>query len=63
MSLDLRDAYHTLPLVRGFTEILWHHSILRMPYIGLLDEWEWVCPVVPALWQQFVHIIWEELAQ
>ena len=60
--LDLRDAYHTLPLAaesqkyRGIT-----------PYYG--------CPTYvylhmgmgmscsPALWQQFVHVIWEVTKQ
>ena len=58
--LDLCDAYHTLPLA---TESQKYCGIT--PYYG--------CPTYvylrmgmgmshsPALWQQFVHVIWEEL--
>ena len=58
--LDLRDAYHTLPLAEesqkycGLTPYYGSptYVYLRMG-MGMSRS--------PALWQQFVHIIWEQL--
>ena len=48
--LDLRDAYHTLPLAE---------ESQKYTYVYLRMGTGMSCS--PALWQQFVHIIWEQL--
>ena len=58
--LDLRDAYHTLPLAeesQKYCEITPYYGCPT--YIYLRMGMGMSCS--PALWQQFVHIIWEEL--
>ena len=58
--LDLWDAYHTLPLAADSQK---HCGIT--PYYGCLTyvylHMGMGMSCSPALWQQFVHVIWEEL--
>ena len=58
--LDLRDACHTLPLSKEsqkYCGITPYYGCLT--YVYLRMGMGMSCS--PALWQQFVHIIWEEL--
>ena len=58
--LDLRDAYHTLPLAEESQKYCRITPYYGCPtYVYLHMGMEMSCS--PALWQQFVHIIWEEL--
>ena len=58
--LDLRDAYHTLPLSKGSQKYCGITPYYGCPtYVYLCMGMGMSCS--PALWQQFVHIIWEEL--
>ena len=58
--LDLRDAYHTLPLAEESQKFCG-----LTPYYGsptyIYQRMGMGMSCSPALWQQFVHIIWEEL--
>ena len=53
--LDLRDAYHTLPLAEELQKYCGLTPYYGSPRMGMGMS----CS--PALWQQFVHIIWEQL--
>ena len=58
--LDLRDAYHTLPLAeesQKYCELTPYYG--SPTYVYLRMGMGMSCS--PALWQQFVHIIWEQL--
>ena len=56
--LDLRDAYHTLPLAEESQKYCGLTPYYGSPtYVYLRMGMS--CS--PALWQQFVHIIWEQL--
>ena len=58
--LDLRDAYHTLPLAeesQKYCGLTPYYGSLT--YVYLRMGMGMSCS--PALWQQFVHIIWEQL--
>ncbi|MCG8625369.1 MAG: RNA-directed DNA polymerase, partial [Proteobacteria bacterium] len=58
--LDLRDAYHTLPLAeesQKYCGITPYYGCST--YVYLRMGMGMSCS--PALWQQFIHIIWEEL--
>ena len=58
--LDLRDAYHTLPLSKESQKYCGITPYYGCPtYVYLRMGMGMSCS--PALWQQFVHIIWEEL--
>ena len=58
--LDLQDAYHTLPLAEESQKYCRITPYYGCPtYIYLRIGIGMSCS--PALWQQFVHIIWEEL--
>ena len=58
--LDLRDAYHTLPLAEESQKYCGITPYYGCPtYIYLRMGMGMSCS--PALWQQFVHVIWEEL--
>ena len=58
--LDLRDAYHTLPLAEESQKYCGLMPYYRSPtYVYLRMGMGMSCS--PALWQQFVHIIWEQL--
>ena len=58
--LDLRDAYHTLPLAEESQKYFGITPYYGCPtYIYLHMGMGMSCS--PALWQQFVHVIWEEL--
>ena len=58
--LDLRDAYHTLPLAEESQKYCGLTLYYGSPtYIYLRMGMGMSCS--PALWQQFVHIIWEQL--
>ena len=58
--LDLRDAYHTLPLAEESQKYCGLTPYYGSPtYIYLRMGMGMSCS--PALWQQFVHIIWEQL--
>ena len=58
--LDLRDAYHTLPLVEESQKYCGLTPYYGSPtYVYLRMGMGMSCS--PALWQQFVHIIWEQL--
>ena len=58
--LDLQDAYHTLPLAEESQKYCRITPYYGCPtYIYLCMGMGMSCS--PALWQQFVHIIWEEL--
>ena len=58
--LDLRDAYHTLPLAEESQKYCGITPYYGCPtYVYLHMEMGMSCS--PALWQQFVHVIWEEL--
>ena len=53
--LDLRDTYHTLPLAEESQKYYYGSPT----YVYLCMGMGMSCS--PALWQQFVHIIWEQL--
>ena len=58
--LDLRDAYHTLPLAeesQKYCGLTPYYGSLT--YVYLRMGMGMSCS--PALWQQFVHMIWEKL--
>ena len=58
--LDLRDAYHTLPLAEAsqkYCGITPYYGASTYYYLRMGMGMS--CS--PALWQQFVHMIWEEL--
>ena len=58
--LDLRDAYHTLPLAEESQKYCRITPYYGCPtYVYLRMGMGMSCS--PALWQQFVHVIWEEL--
>ena len=58
--LDLRDAYHTLPLAEESQKCCGLTPYYGSPtYVYLRMGMGMSCS--PALWQQFVHIIWEQL--
>ena len=58
--LDLRDAYHTLPLAAESQKYCSITTYYGCPtYVYLCIGMGMSCS--PALWQQFVHVIWEEL--
>ena len=58
--LDLRDAYHTLPLAEESQKYCGSTPYYGSPtYVYLRIGMGMSCS--PALWQQFVHIIWEQL--
>ena len=58
--LDLRDAYHTLPLAEESQKYCGLTPYYGSPtYIYLRMGMGMSCS--PALWQQFVHMIWEKL--
>ena len=58
--LDLRDAYHTLPLAEELQKYCGLTPYYGSPtYVYLRMGMGMSCS--PALWQQFVHIIWEQL--
>ena len=58
--LNLRDAYHTLPLSKESQKYCGITPYYGCPtYVYLRMGMGMSCS--PALWQQFVHIIWEEL--
>ena len=58
--LDLRDAYHNLPLAEESQKYCGLTPYYGSPtYIYLRMGMGMSCS--PALWQQFVHIIWEQL--
>ena len=58
--LDLRDAYHTLPLAEESQKYCGLTPYYGSPtYIYLRMGMGMSCS--PALWQQFVHIIWDKL--
>ena len=58
--LDLRDAYHTLPLAEESQKYCGLTLYYGSPtYVYLRMGMGMSCS--PALWQQFVHIIWEQL--
>ena len=58
--LDLRDAYHTLSLAEGSQKYCGLTPYYGSPtYLYLHMGMGMSCS--PALWQQFVHIIWEQL--
>ena len=58
--LDLRDAYHTLPLAEESQKYCGLTPYYGSPtYVYLQMAMGMSCS--PALWQQFVHIIWEQL--
>ena len=58
--LNLRDAYHTLPLAEESQKYCGLTPYYGSPtYIYLRMGMGMSCS--PALWQQFVHIIWEQL--
>ena len=58
--LDLRDAYHTLPLAEESQKYCGLTLYYGSPtYVYLRMGMGISCS--PALWQQFVHIIWEQL--
>ena len=58
--LDFRDAYHTLPLAEESQKYCGLTPYYRSPtYVYLRMGMGMSCS--PALWQQFVHIIWEQL--
>ena len=58
--LDLRDAYHTLPLAEESQKYCGLTPYYGSPtYMYLRMGMGMSCS--PALWQQFVHIIWEQL--
>ena len=58
--LDLRDAYHTLPLAEESQKYCGLTPYYGSPtYIYLRMGMGMSCS--PALWEQFVHIIWEQL--
>ena len=58
--LDLRDAYHTLPLAYESQKYCGLTPYYGSPtYVYLQMGMGMSCS--PALWQQFVHIIWEQL--
>ena len=58
--LDLRDVYHTLPLAEESQKYCGLTPYYGSPtYVYLRMGMRMSCS--PALWQQFVHIIWEQL--
>ena len=58
--LDLHDAYHTLPLAAESQKYCGITPYYGCPtYVYLHMGMGLSCS--PALWQQFVHVIWEEL--
>ena len=58
--LDLRDEYHTLPLAEESQKYCGLTPYYGSPtYVYLRMGMGMSC--IPALWQQFVHIIWEQL--
>ena len=58
--LNLRDAYHTLPLAKESQKYCGLTLYYGSPtYVYLRMGMGMSCS--PALWQQFVHIIWEQL--
>ena len=58
--LDLRDAYHTLPLAEESQKYCGLTPYYGSPtYVYLRMGMGMSCS--PALWQQFIHIIWEQL--
>ena len=58
--LDLRDAYHMLPLAEESQKYCGLTPYYGSPtYVYLRMGMGMSCS--PALWQQFVHIIWEQL--
>ena len=58
--LNLRDAYHTLPLAEESQKYCGLTPYYGSPtYVYLRMGMGMSCS--PALWQQFVHIIWEQL--
>ena len=58
--LDLRDAYHTLPLSKESQKYCGITPYYGCPtYVYLHMGMGMSCS--PTLWQQFIHIIWEEL--
>ena len=58
--LDLRDAYHTLPLAEESQKYCGLTPYYGSPtYVYLRMGMGMSCSL--ALWQQFVHIIWEQL--
>ena len=58
--LDLRDVYHTLPLAEESQKYCGLTPYYGSPtYVYLRMGMGMSCS--PALWQQFVHIIWEQL--
>ena len=58
--LDLRDAYHTLPLAAESQKYCGITPYYGCPtYVYLCMGMGMSCS--PALWQQFVHVIWEQL--
>ena len=58
--LDLRDAYHTLPLAEESQKYCGLTPYYGSPtYVYLRMGMGMSCS--PVLWQQFVHIIWEQL--
>ena len=57
---DLRDAYHTLPLAEESQKYCGLTPYYGSPtYVYLRMGMGMSCSL--ALWQQFVHIIWEQL--
>ena len=60
--LDLRDAYHTLPLAEESQKYCGLTPYYGSPtYVYLRMGMGMSCS--PALWQQFVHIIWKKIAK
>ena len=58
--LDLRDAYHSLPLAAESQKYCGITPYYGSPtYVYLCMGMGMSCS--PELWQQFVHVIWEEL--
>ena len=58
--MDLCDAYHTLPLAAESQKYCGITPYYGCPtYVYLHMGMGMSCS--PALWQQFVHVIWEEL--
>ena len=58
--LDLRDTYHTLPLAEDSQKYCGLTPYYGSPtYVYLRMGMGMSCS--PALWQQFVHVIWEQL--
>ena len=58
--LDLRDVYHTLPLAEESQKYCGLTPYYGSPtYVYLRMGMGMSCS--PVLWQQFVHIIWEQL--